>query len=622
MHRRTLLKSGLISGSVITGTQWMTRVTSAQQTTDEVDIEFGGGDWAGGQGNHAVRMPIESPGWFQNDSRMTLTPGVYQFEIERVDTNQSIVFEMDSELSSTVEATSIHNEFYDSTGSVNDSPTIEIREDDGQQEFSVSQVSGDDSIFSSGDVFGNYIIRLLKEGTTLGSTDERVHGIGYPDNYQESHQGGVAHVTFPAVDELDNSWDISISISNVSRNNDETNSFEEDSPHQSKLNIDGDQLTTSFELDDLEPVPEEGYQLCWIEFSNGADDGSNLVCRGYFAENGEDRSEVIRMATNGPTVFQRFSTATDSPAVLGLAGAGGVGAAYFGYKRVLSGSEDGSQQEADDNDSKTSNTESMPVESSFDTIQVEQFTDLDLTETVTETSAYHLYHATASDGQCWVMTPPEKSLETIEISEFKPFVETIKQWNQMRSHPYITSVYGFGDHPLPWVAFEPCDDTALVDSVESLSTTDTLDALQQICDGLHHIHRYGTTYENLTTESVLYTADGQIKLRGVLDQFDESNPWYNAPEEFDGESTEQSSVYCIGLIAYELLTGTLPYADYPEGNATEAIQAGEIIRPSDQRSDIPDSIESVLMMALSESPQDRQETVLHLRDDFESVSTN
>ncbi len=86
--------------------------------------------------------------------------------------------------------------------------------------------------------------------------------------------------------------------------------------------------------------------------------------------------------------------------------------------------------------------------------------------------------------------------------------------------------------------------------------------------------------------------------------------------------TEQSTVYRIGVIAYELLTGTLPYEGYPEGNATEAIQAGEIIPPSDQRSDIPDSIESVLMMALSESPQNRQETVLHLRDNFESVSTD
>ena len=325
MNRRTLLRLGLVSGSVITGTQWMTRVTSAQQTTDEIDIQFdrSGGGWTAGQGRHAVRMAIESPGWFENETRMTLTPGVYQFEIERTDTEQSVVFEMDSELSSTIEATHIQNEFFDSTGTINDSPTVDVLVVNDGQEFEVSQISGDEDIFSSGDVFGSYIFRLLKDGDTLGSTDERVHGIGYPGGYQETHQDDRAQVTFPAVDEINESWEITYTILTERPTGDESSPYERDVLHRSQFEIGGDQLVTSFELDDLEPVPEEGYQLCWIEFSNGADDGSNLVCRGYYAENGEDRSEVITMPTNSPTVFRRFSTATDSPAVLGLAGAGG-----------------------------------------------------------------------------------------------------------------------------------------------------------------------------------------------------------------------------------------------------------------------------------------------------------
>jgi len=174
-------------------------------------------------------------------------------------------------------------------------------------------------------------------------------------------------------------------------------------------------------------------------------------------------------------------------------------------------------------------------------------------------------------------------------------------------------------NPLPWAAVEQADYIPLVECVDSLSVTETLDTLQQVCNALHHVHRYGATYNNLTTASVLYTDESTVKLRGVLDQFEDLDPWYNAPEEFDGESTERSTVYRIGLIAYELLTGTRPYKEYPGGNATEAIQAAEIILPSEQCSEIPDNIESVLMKALSERPEDRHETVLHLRDNFESA---
>ena len=279
----------------------------------------------------------------------------------------------------------------------------------------------------------------------------------------------------------------------------------------------------------------------------------------------------------------------------------------------------GSQQEADNKDSKTLDAESPPNESSPDYIQVEQFTDLDLTETIIETSAYHLCRATAYNQQSWVLTPPEKSVETIEVSEFKPFVEITERWDRMSPHQYITSVYGSGDHPLPWVAFEPCGDTALIDHVDTLSPSETLDVLQQICDALHHVHRYGTTYENLTTESILYTTDGQIKLYGVLDQFDESNPWYNAPEEFDGGSTERSTVYRVGLIAYELFTGRLPYEAHPDGDPKEAIESEESHNALGSTERLPPELTDELVKALSKNPADRHETVLHLRDSFSAI---
>jgi Protein kinase domain. len=140
-----------------------------------------------------------------------------------------------------------------------------------------------------------------------------------------------------------------------------------------------------------------------------------------------------------------------------------------------------------------------------------------------------------------------------------------------------------------------------------------------VCEAVHHVHRYGTAYRNLTTESVLQTGEESIKLRGVLDQFDEPDPWYNAPEEFDGESTERSTVYRIGLIAYELFTGELPYPEYPNGNPEAAVQDAKLRSLDEQLSDHSADVAATLEKALAHSPEDRYETVLHMRDAFEQI---
>jgi len=141
-----------------------------------------------------------------------------------------------------------------------------------------------------------------------------------------------------------------------------------------------------------------------------------------------------------------------------------------------------------------------------------------------------------------------------------------------------------------------------------------------VCEVLHHVHRYGTPYDNLTTNSVLQTDDNLIKLRGLLDQFETPDLWYNAPEEFESPSTERSVVYRIGLIAYELLTGTLPYATYPNGDPKTVIRTDEPLPPSEQIKNLPDGTDQVLLKALNKTPSERHETVLHLRDEFQTLA--
>jgi serine/threonine protein kinase len=180
----------------------------------------------------------------------------------------------------------------------------------------------------------------------------------------------------------------------------------------------------------------------------------------------------------------------------------------------------------------------------------------------------------------WVVTPSTEGDQTLDVSQTQEFLDYIEPWTKMEGHPNLLSVYGHGKEPLPWMAIETGDYPSVTETADKLSQDEKIDILTQVCEAVHHVHRYGIVYENLSPESIKITDEGQVKLRGPLDHFSHTS---------NSEVTEQTVVYRIGNIAKYLFTG----------NSSEGLP-GEAEREIDK--------------ALSEQPSERHETVLHFRD--------
>ncbi|TVP56059.1 MAG: bifunctional protein-serine/threonine kinase/phosphatase [Halomonadaceae bacterium] len=144
------------------------------------------------------------------------------------------------------------------------------------------------------------------------------------------------------------------------------------------------------------------------------------------------------------------------------------------------------------------------------------------------------------------------------------------------------------------------------------------DLLQQIARGLRALHRLEMIHQDLKPENILIDNDGTVKLidlgavriRGI-EQID--TPWqsdgylgtesYAAPECLEGSlATPASDRYSLGVIAYEMITGELPYPEPPTPSRRQRLKYRSA-RQSHE--DLPLWLDACLEKAVALKPESR-----------------
>jgi len=153
-------------------------------------------------------------------------------------------------------------------------------------------------------------------------------------------------------------------------------------------------------------------------------------------------------------------------------------------------------------------------------------------------------------------------------------------------HPGIAQIYEAGTAdaglgPQPFFAMELVKGDSLTRyaSDHKLSTRARLELLAKVCDAVQHAHQKGVIHRDLKPGNILVTDEGQPKILdfGVARATDSDIQQttmqtdvgaivgtipYMSPEQVGGDPDEldtRSDVYALGVIAYELLVGRLPY---------------------------------------------------------------
>ncbi|MEM8885625.1 MAG: serine/threonine-protein kinase [Planctomycetota bacterium] len=167
----------------------------------------------------------------------------------------------------------------------------------------------------------------------------------------------------------------------------------------------------------------------------------------------------------------------------------------------------------------------------------------------------------------------------------------------------------------------------------------------QLCRGMQHAHARGVLHRDLKPSNILVgTEDCEPVVKiidfGVAKALGASSPLaeerhttaqqlvgtleYMSPEQAEFHNPDidvRSDVYALGVVLYELLTGStpIPRAAF-EGKSVAEIQTliheSRSTRPS-ERSESPRELDCVVLKALEKAPRDRYETVKDLADEVE-----
>ncbi|MCC6792048.1 MAG: Stk1 family PASTA domain-containing Ser/Thr kinase, partial [Thermomicrobiales bacterium] len=190
------------------------------------------------------------------------------------------------------------------------------------------------------------------------------------------------------------------------------------------------------------------------------------------------------------------------------------------------------------------------------------------------------------------------------------------------SHPNIISIFDVGeDHGLPYIVMEYIDGQTLreiIDEEGPFHPDDVAVLVEQVAAGLDFAHQHGLVHRDVKPQNILVDRHGLAKVvdfgiaKGLSDStLTETGTslgtvHYISPEQASGlMATPESDIYSLGVIAYEMLTGQLPFeSDSAVGIAMRHLNDPPP-DPAELNPDVPPEAADIVLQALAKNPTRR-----------------
>jgi serine/threonine protein kinase len=193
-------------------------------------------------------------------------------------------------------------------------------------------------------------------------------------------------------------------------------------------------------------------------------------------------------------------------------------------------------------------------------------------------------------------------------------------------HPNVVRVLDHGEMPngrhfLVMEYVDGCDLRRLL-RAQRLEPERAVDIFLKVCAGVRHAHERGLVHRDIKPANILIGLDGTVKVAdfGLAKTLVEESfaygftqtrdtfgtPYYVAPEvtQKAQAADERTDVYALGVLLYELLTGTVPMGRFT---------------PLSKRTGLDKRLDAIVAAALADNPADRTANVAEMAEAVRNV---
>lgn len=201
-----------------------------------------------------------------------------------------------------------------------------------------------------------------------------------------------------------------------------------------------------------------------------------------------------------------------------------------------------------------------------------------------------------------------------------------KEMMEFSDFPCLVNVYDcFECNKTVYVVKEYLEGMLLSDFIGSyggkLDVETAVSAVVPVLEGLSQLHKAGLVHRAISPESIIVTADNDIKT-GNFRFLKEASPYkdedttvhfssgYTPPEQYSAKSKQGafSDIYSVGAVLYRMLSGKRP------ADALERTGQDKLIPPKNFNKSIPDYVSISIMKAMNMTPELRFKTAADFKN--------
>ncbi len=202
------------------------------------------------------------------------------------------------------------------------------------------------------------------------------------------------------------------------------------------------------------------------------------------------------------------------------------------------------------------------------------------------------------------------------------------------NHPHIVTTFDCGElDGMAYLAMELLEGIDLRTRMtkQGVTALEAVEIARQVADGLGYAHERGVVHRDIKPGNIMLNGGGKAKIMDfglarmrMADHKTSTGmvlgtPRYMSPEQISGQPVDQrSDIFSLGIVLYEMLTGTRLYSGENIEQVQHSITQTEHVPPTRVVPGLPAMIDFVVARALKKDPAVRYQDAYELAADLET----